>query len=96
MAACGDEALAVNSAGAGPVSAEWMVPKVRGREDWWRRLMLHVPSSSPPLPPCVAATSATVHLTGLLVLASTGWRSVALFLPLPPGAVAEGERAGGV
>lgn len=30
VAACGDEALAVNSAGAGPVSAEWMVPKVRG------------------------------------------------------------------
>ena len=29
VAACGDEALAVNSAGAGPVSAEWMVPKVR-------------------------------------------------------------------
>ncbi|KAI7844200.1 hypothetical protein COHA_002334 [Chlorella ohadii] len=27
VAACGDEALAVNSAGAGPVSAEWMVPK---------------------------------------------------------------------
>lgn len=27
VAACGDEALAVNGAGAGPVSAEWMVPK---------------------------------------------------------------------
>jgi ribulokinase len=27
VAACGDPALEVNSAGAGPVSAEWMVPK---------------------------------------------------------------------
>lgn len=27
VAACGDEALCVNSGGAGPVSAEWMVPK---------------------------------------------------------------------
>jgi ribulose-phosphate 3-epimerase len=27
VAACGDPALAVNSAGAGPVSAEWMIPK---------------------------------------------------------------------
>ncbi|KAI3438241.1 hypothetical protein D9Q98_000678 [Chlorella vulgaris] len=27
VAACGDEALAVNSGGKGPVSAEWMVPK---------------------------------------------------------------------
>lgn len=27
VAACGDDALAVNGAGAGPVSAEWMVPK---------------------------------------------------------------------
>ena len=28
VAACGDEALGVNGGGAGPVSAEWMVPKV--------------------------------------------------------------------
>jgi hypothetical protein len=27
VAACGDAALAVNGGGAGPVSAEWMVPK---------------------------------------------------------------------
>lgn len=37
VAACGDEALAVNSAGAGPVSAEWMVPKVGWVVGWGGR-----------------------------------------------------------